>query len=172
MYVLLFLFHVPASRHLWGLKPGPIMPPLTVWDQANAVQTELCQLASLVIPFWGGTTASQIQSIRSIWVSWCLCSVYLPRGKHTILFLHSSHHTIFFFKYFWDKNMMFWQFTHVPLCAPVTQTWQHTPGLLMSVEHSSVSSGIRTYVAHVVDLRWGAVTEHNDLKCVLWFIYW
>ena len=148
------------------------MPPLTVWDQANALHTELCQLGSIVIPFRGRTTASHIQSIRSISVSWCLCSVYLPRGEtYNIVFFSFTSPHYFFFKYFWDKNMMFWQFTDVPLCAPVAETWPHTPGLLMSLKHSSVSSGIRTYVAHVVDLRWGAVTEHNDLKCVLWFIY-
>ena len=28
------LFHIPA-RHWWDSKPGAIMPPLTVWDQAG-----------------------------------------------------------------------------------------------------------------------------------------
>ena len=26
------LFHIPVSKHWWGLKLGPIVPPLTVWD--------------------------------------------------------------------------------------------------------------------------------------------
>ena len=32
------LFHLPASRHGWGSRPGPILP------QRNALLTELCRL--------------------------------------------------------------------------------------------------------------------------------
>ena len=39
------LFHIPA-RHWWDSKPGAIMPPLTVWDQADALPTELSRLGS------------------------------------------------------------------------------------------------------------------------------
>ena len=38
------LFYVPASRHWWGSKLGLIILPLTVWDQADAVPTDLCCL--------------------------------------------------------------------------------------------------------------------------------
>ena len=31
------LFHILASRYWWGSKPRPIVPPLTVWDQAGRV---------------------------------------------------------------------------------------------------------------------------------------
>ena len=34
------LFHIPA-RHWWNSKPGAIMPPFTVWDQADVLPTEL-----------------------------------------------------------------------------------------------------------------------------------
>ena len=37
------LFHLPA-RHWWDSKPVAIMPPLTVWDQADALPTELSRL--------------------------------------------------------------------------------------------------------------------------------
>ena len=37
------LFHIPA-RHWWDSKPGAIMPLLTVWDQADALPTELYNL--------------------------------------------------------------------------------------------------------------------------------
>ena len=37
------LFHIP-TWHWWDSKPGVIMPPLTVWDQADALPTELSQL--------------------------------------------------------------------------------------------------------------------------------
>ena len=37
------LFHIPA-RHWWDLKLGAIMPPLTVWDQADTLPTELSRL--------------------------------------------------------------------------------------------------------------------------------
>ena len=37
------LFHIPA-RHWWDLKAGAIMLPLTVWDQADALLTELSRL--------------------------------------------------------------------------------------------------------------------------------
>ena len=33
------LFHIPASRHWWGLKPVPIVPKM------NSLPTELCRLA-------------------------------------------------------------------------------------------------------------------------------
>ena len=39
------LFHIPA-RHWWDSKPGAIMPPLTVWDQADALPTELSRRGS------------------------------------------------------------------------------------------------------------------------------
>ena len=39
------LFHIPA-RHWWDSKLGAIMPPLTVWDQADALPTELSRLGS------------------------------------------------------------------------------------------------------------------------------
>ena len=38
------LFHVPA-RHWWDSKVGAIMPPLTVWDQADTLPTELSRLS-------------------------------------------------------------------------------------------------------------------------------
>ena len=37
------LFHIPA-RYWWDSKPGAIMSPLTVWDQADALLTELSRL--------------------------------------------------------------------------------------------------------------------------------
>ena len=39
------LFHIPAS-HWWDSSPVAIMPPLTVWDQADALPTELSRLGS------------------------------------------------------------------------------------------------------------------------------
>ena len=36
---------IPVSRHWWGLTPGPIMPPLNLWDQAGALLTHLCWLS-------------------------------------------------------------------------------------------------------------------------------
>ena len=36
------LFHIPA-RHWWESKPGAIMTPLTVWDQADAL-TSQCEI--------------------------------------------------------------------------------------------------------------------------------
>ena len=47
------LFHVPV-RHWWNLKPGAIMPPLTVWDQAYALPIELSRLGfkSLFLHVW------------------------------------------------------------------------------------------------------------------------
>ena len=41
------LFHIPA-RHWWDSKPGAIMPPPTVWDQADALLTELSRLGCVV----------------------------------------------------------------------------------------------------------------------------
>ena len=38
------LFHIPV-RHWWDSKPGAIMLPLTVWDQADALPTELSWLS-------------------------------------------------------------------------------------------------------------------------------
>ena len=35
------LFHVPASRHWWDSKPGPIVP------QVNALLTEMCQFSCI-----------------------------------------------------------------------------------------------------------------------------
>ena len=40
------LFHIPA-RHWWDSKPRAIMPPLTVWDQADTLPTELSRLGLL-----------------------------------------------------------------------------------------------------------------------------
>ena len=40
------LFQIP-TRHWWDLKPGAIMLPLTVWDQADALLTELSQLGCI-----------------------------------------------------------------------------------------------------------------------------
>ena len=42
------LFHIPA-RHWWDSKLGGIMLLLTVWDQADALPTELSQLGYLYI---------------------------------------------------------------------------------------------------------------------------
>ena len=36
--------HIP-ERHWWDLKPRAIMPPLTVWGQADVLPTELSRLA-------------------------------------------------------------------------------------------------------------------------------
>ena len=46
------LFHIPGSRHWWGSKLESIMPPLTtVWDQVNALPTELCLLDYYSVTF-------------------------------------------------------------------------------------------------------------------------
>ena len=51
------LFHIPA-RHWLESKPGAMMPPLTVWDQADPLPTELSRLGwSLIISeCWSKTT--------------------------------------------------------------------------------------------------------------------
>ena len=46
------LFHIPA-RHWWDSKLGAIMPPLTVWDQADALPTELSRLGSRLLALGG-----------------------------------------------------------------------------------------------------------------------
>ena len=40
------LFHIPV-RHWWDSKPGAIMPLLTVWDQADALPTELSRFGRI-----------------------------------------------------------------------------------------------------------------------------
>ena len=45
---LVILFHIPASRHWWGLKPGPIVPLLTVWDQLGRHSTDWAMPVRLV----------------------------------------------------------------------------------------------------------------------------
>ena len=39
--------HIPVG-HWWDSKPGAIMPPLTVWDQADALPTELSRLGNIL----------------------------------------------------------------------------------------------------------------------------
>ena len=45
------LFHIPVIRHWWGSKLGSIMLLLTVWDQTDALPTELCWLGSILVKF-------------------------------------------------------------------------------------------------------------------------
>ena len=48
------LFHISA-RHWWDLKPAAIMPRLTVWDQADALPTELSRLGITDVVHFIGT---------------------------------------------------------------------------------------------------------------------
>ena len=52
------LFHIPA-RHWWDSKLGAIMLLLTVWDQADALPTELSQFG-LILPIFGYKTLKMI----------------------------------------------------------------------------------------------------------------
>ena len=42
------LFYITA-RHWWDSKPGAIMPPITVWDQADALATEISRLGETLL---------------------------------------------------------------------------------------------------------------------------
>ena len=64
-WVILFL--IPVSRHWWGLKPGPIVPLFTVWDQADALPTELCRLG-----YDGESSISQVCLISEARFVLCL----------------------------------------------------------------------------------------------------
>ena len=75
------LFHIPA-RHWWDLKPGAMMPPLTVWDQADALTYPVSAEASQIL-----LIRSKQAEFTELYARWKSHPVKLSRPDISFLFM-------------------------------------------------------------------------------------
>ena len=77
------LFHVPVSNHWWGSKLRPIMPPLTVWDQADFVSEENSLHCAITSFCWHFTYMETLWKVVKWSIKWQWDPIEMFGSRHT-----------------------------------------------------------------------------------------